>query len=168
MTLKEFLEALSANPFYLLVYFSLIPLTALIAWLLGRGEGNTSPWKYLYATLIYMVCIPGIFAVGLNIYAFMFERRGIMNLDIYTQLIPVLSMILTIYLITKNADLSSIPGFGRLTGLLVMLLATFGIMWFVDRTRLLAITFIPIQYIGLIFIVLFLVIKFGWGRLFAK
>ena len=75
MTLKEFLDSLSANPFYLLVYFSIIPLTALIAWLLGKGEGNTSPWKYLYASLIYMVCVPGIFAVGLNLYAFLFEPR---------------------------------------------------------------------------------------------
>lgn len=168
MTLKEFLDSLSTNPYYLLVYFSLIPITALITWLLGKGEGNDSPWKYLYATLIYMVCIPGIFAIVLSIYGFMFERRGIMNIDIYTQIIPVLSMALTIFLITKNADLNYIPGFGRLTGLLFMILATFGIMWFIDRTRLFAITFIPIQYIGLIFIVLFLVIKFGWGRLFAK
>ena len=91
-----------------------------------------------------------------------------MNIDIYTQLIPVLSMLLTIFLITKNADLSNIPGFGRLTGLLFMLLATFGIMWFIDRTRLLAITFIPMQYIAFIFIGLFLVIKFGWGKLFAR
>ncbi len=168
MTLKEFLDSLSTNPFYLLVYFSLIPLTALIAWFLGRGEGNTSPWKYLYASLIYLVCVPGIFAVALNMYAFLFERRGIMNMDIYTQLIPVLSMILTIFLVTKNADLSNIPGFGRLTGLLLMLLATFGIMWFIDRTRLFAITFIPVQYIAIIFIALFLIIKFGWSKMFTR
>jgi len=168
MTLKEFLETLSTNPYYLLVYFSLVPVTALIAWLLGRGEGNHSPWKYLYATLIYLVCVPGIFAIALSIYGFLFERRGIMNLDIYTQIVPVLSMFLTIYLITKNADLSEIPGFGRITGLLLMIFATFGLMWFVDRTRLFAITFIPVQYIAIIFIALFLIIKFGWSRLFTR
>ena len=62
MTLEEFLEKLVENPFYIIAYFALIPITALIAGFLGKDEGHLAPWNYLYSTLIYLVCVPGIFA----------------------------------------------------------------------------------------------------------
>ena len=70
MTLQEFFRLLGENPSYVLMYFGLIPITALLAGILGKGEGEISPWKYLYSTLIYLVCVPGIFALTLNIYLF--------------------------------------------------------------------------------------------------
>ena len=67
MTLQEFFRLLGENPSYILIFFTLIPLTALLANFMGKGEGNMPPWSFLYAVLIYLVCIPGIFAFSLSI-----------------------------------------------------------------------------------------------------
>jgi len=38
MTLKSFFELLAANPAILIFFFIACPMTALLAWWLGRGE----------------------------------------------------------------------------------------------------------------------------------
>jgi len=168
MTIQQFLNHISNDPFYLLLYLSLLPFTALLFLLLAKNEGTKSPWKFGYSVLIYLSCIPGIFAFVFLVYRFIFENQQILNVDIYTQLLPIISMTLTIFLIRKNVDLTYIPGFGKLSGLTMMILATFIVMWIFNKTHLLAITFIPIQYILIIFIVLFIAIKVGFDKMITK
>jgi len=168
MTIQQFLNHISSDPFYWMLYLALLPFTALLFLLLAKNEGTKSPWKYAYSVLIYLSCIPGIFAFVFLAYRFIFENQQILNIDIYTQLLPIFSMALTIFLVRRNVDLTGIPGFGKLSGLLMMIFATFGIMWFINKTRLLAITFIPIQYILIIFVVLFILIKVGFDKIIVK
>ncbi len=167
MTLEEFFVLLSDKPVLILAYFSLIPLAAFIAGLLGKGEGNQSPWKYLYATLIYLVCIPGIFAVTLNIYLFLFEKQSIFQANVFTQILPVLSMIATLLLIRNNTNLEQIPGFGKLSGLVMMIATILGMGWIMDKTRLFVFSYLPFQYVFLIFIGMLLVLRLGWSKLMS-
>ena len=168
MTLQDFFKLLGENPSYIVGYFGLIPFTALLAGLLGSGEGHISPWKYLYAALIYLVCIPGIFAVTLNIYLFLFEKnqRSILESDILSQILPILSMILTLFIISRNVSFSNIPGFDKLSGLMTMIAGTFAFMWFLDRTHIYVFSYIPFWQAILIFLGLFLVIRVAWSRMF--
>ncbi len=168
MTLQEFFNLLSENPSIILAYFGLIPITALIAGILGKGEGHISPWSILYSTLIYLIAIPGIFAITLNVYFFIFERRSILQTDVYTQILPILSMVVTLLLIQKNVALDRIPGFGKLSGLVMMILSVFVILWVIEKTRIYAITFIPFQYFILLFVGLLVIVRLGWTRLFSK
>lgn len=165
MTLKEFFDLLATNPEILIFFFIACPLTALLAWLLGKGEGHISPWKYLYTYLIYVVCIPGIFAVTLNIYLFLFERQSVFDADIWTQILPIFSMIATLLLIRKNVSFDQIPGFGKLSGLLLIIAAILVIMWFVDRTHIIAITFVPFYQAVLGFLIMLAIALFGWKKL---
>lgn len=167
MTLADFFQKIADTPSYIIFYFTIIPVTALLAGWLGKGEGHIAPWKYLYSTLIYLVSVPGIFAVTLSIYFFLFEKRSILQTDVFVQILPVVSMIATLLLIRKNVRLDDIPGFDKLSGLIMMITATLAIMWFFDRTRIIAFTYIPFQYVILIFIGLLIVIRLGWKRLFA-
>lgn len=81
MTLGELIDAVGDNPLPAAGYFLTVPLTAVVAGWLGRGEGAQTPWKYLYTVIVYAVCIPGIFALALGVYQFMFGRRDILNAD---------------------------------------------------------------------------------------
>lgn len=168
MTLQDFFNLLADNPAYIIMFFTLIPITALLAAFMGKGEGHLSPWRYLYSVLIYLVCVPAIFSITLSAYLFLFERRSILQTDVYTQILPILSMVLTLWLIRKNVDLEYIPGFDKLSGLIMMIVAALGIMWFIDRTRIFAFTYIPFPYVLLIFVGLLLVIRLGWGRLVSR
>ena len=165
MTLQEFFRMLGDNPSYILLYFGLIPVTALLAWLLGSGEGHLSPWKYLYSALIYLVCIPGIFALTLNIYLFLFERRSVMESDVFSQILPVFSMVGTLLIIRRNVTFAAIPGFNNLSGLVTMITATFAFMWLIDRTRIYVFTTVPFWQVIVIFFALFMIVRFGWSRL---
>ncbi|TAK41946.1 MAG: hypothetical protein EPO28_07890 [Saprospiraceae bacterium] len=168
MTLQEFFDLLAANPFWILAFFILVPFTAWLAGNLGKGEGHLTPWKYLYSTLVYLSCVPGIFAVTLSIYLFIFERRPILQTDIYTQILPVLSMVGTLLLIRRNVDLKDVPGFEKISGLILVITATLALMWFIDRTHIWVISFLPFWQAVLIFIGLLLTVKWGWGKIFSN
>ena len=143
MTLQELFTLLSNQPIYVLAYFGMIPLTAILAGLLGRGEGHLSPWKFMYSALVYLVCVPGIFAVSLNIYLFLFENQSILQYNILTQFVPIVSMIVTLLIIRYNVDLDQIPGFEKLSGLIMVIAVALGLMWIIDRTHLLVISILP-------------------------
>lgn len=161
MTLSEFFDYLSSNPVVLLAYFIGIPFTALLANVMGKGEGNESPWKYLYSALIYLVCVPGIFAVALSVYFFLFERGSLMNANVLIQILPIVSMVLTLAFVRRNATFDLIPGFGKLSNLMLMIGSVFVLMYLLDRIHLVAWVNIPVQY--LIVIVAGLLIAFRYG-----
>lgn len=167
MTLGEFFEILSNNPAIVLFYFIALPLTALLAWVFGKKEGHLSPWRYLYSVLVYMSVVPGIFAVTLCIYQFMFERQSIDQISIFTEILPIFSMLLTIWLIRKNVSLDQIPGFGKLSGLIIIIAVVLVIMWILDKTRVFVFTSIPFLYVVLLLVVLFFVIRFGLKKVTA-
>jgi hypothetical protein len=167
MTVGELFELLSQNPSIVLFYFIAVPLTAFLALIFGKDEGTDSPWKYLYSTLVYLICIPGIFAVTLNIYLFLFERISLFEANIYTQVLPIFSMILTLWLIRKNVCFEDIPGFGKLHGLILVLASILSLMWVVDRTHIIAITFMPFYWVFIIFGAMTAGIWLGWNKFFS-
>jgi len=168
MTLREFLNLIAANPEYILAFFAMIPLTAILSNVMGKGEGHLSPWKFLYSTLIYLVAVPGIFAITLSIYLFLFERISIFDTDIYTQILPIFSMIITFLIIRKNVDLDHIPGFGKLSGMIMMITVVMMMMWFMEKTRIFVISVVPFQNVIFLFVGLLIVFRFGWSKMMKK
>ena len=167
MTLGEFFDILSRNPAIVLFYFIAVPLTALLAYFFGKNEGHLSPWKYLYSVLIYLTAVPGIFAITLCIYKFFFERQGIEQINIYTELVPIGSMILTLWLIRKNVSLDDIPGFDKLSGLMIVIAVVLVIMWILDKTHIFVFTSFPFVYVLLLLIVLFILIRLGLKKVMS-
>lgn len=167
MTLGEFFQMMSDNPSVILFFFISVPLTAGLALVYGKGEGNESPWNYLYSALVHLAVIPGLFAITLSVYLFMFERMPIMDTNIYTQILPILSMVITLVLIRKNTCFEDIPGFGRLSALILLIFAILSIMWLMDKTHIIAFTFIPFHWVIVVFLVLLVVFRFAGKRLFS-
>ncbi len=168
MTLQELFDYFADHPKLILEYFILIPVLALVAGALDKDEGHYFPWNYIYAVLIYLVAIPGIFAITLNVYIFLFEKRNIMATDLSTQVLPVVSMIFTLWIIRKNVILDYIPGFDRLSGLMMLIAAALALMWLVDRFRVIAFTQIRFQYVILFLLALIFVMRYGMRSLFGS
>ncbi|MBL7775157.1 MAG: hypothetical protein JNK89_04095 [Saprospiraceae bacterium] len=169
MTLREFFDYLNEHPLVIVGYFLVVPLIAVLAgWTSRGGGGEQSPWKYLYSALTYAVCIPGIFSVALSVYLFLFERGGsILNTNLLTQVVPVVSMVLTLSVIRQNARFDAIPGFGKLSSLMMTIGAVFMLMYLLDRTHLIAFVWMPVQYLLLIVVGLLLVFRYGFRQLIA-
>ena len=164
MTLGQFFDLCSTQKDIVSMYFTLLPLTAALARWLGKGEGHLTPWKYLYTFLIYGVCIPGIFSVTLSIYKFLFERGSIMDANIFTQILPVISMFLTLGLIKTNVKLDQVPGFGKLSSLMSMITIILVVMWILEKTNIWVFTYMPFFQFLLMLIVIFIVIRYLFKR----
>ncbi len=167
MTLQEFFDLTSSSPAFILFYFVALPLTAFLASLFGKGEGHLTPWKQLYCFLVFAAAIPGIFAVILNVYLFLFEQQPILQSNIYTQILPIFVMALTLWLIRRNVAFELIPGFDRLSGLMSIVLAVLAVMWLLDRMHIIAFTYMPFHYVLILLITAFVVIRFGAKKVFA-
>ena len=161
MTLGEFFQACSDTPAILIFYVVAVPLTALLALIFGKNEGHLSPWKYLYAALIYLACVPGIFAITLSIYLFLFERFDVMDTNIYTQILPIVSMFLTLAIVKRNVSLDAIPGFEKLSGLMLLIAIIMTGMWILDRTHIISITYIPFIWVIVLLAVVFITARFA-------
>lgn len=149
-----------------MVYFLILPFTAWVVGMAADGSRDVKFWSYIYAILVYAVCIPGIFAVTLNIYLFLFERQSIWQANIVLQFLPIISMGITLILIKSKIPFSLIPGFGKLSGFLTLIAALIGIMWFFDRIHLVALTYVPFTVILVGFVLTLLAIRFAWSKLF--
>lgn len=168
MTLRELFEYLSLHPESVVIYFLLIPVTALLAGILGRGEGSQSPWKYLYSALVFLVCVPGIFAAALAVYLFVFEPGGsIFNVNLLTQVLPIASMIVTLGIIRRNTTFQYIPGFSKLSDLIFMIGAVFLLMYLIDRLHLIAWVNVPVQWLLLIVAGLLILFRVGLKRMMS-
>lgn len=168
MTLGEFFNALSENPSIVCFLFVAVPLTALLASIFGKNEGAKSPWKELYTILVYITSIPGIFAITLNVYLFLFERQPILETNIFTQIFPILSMVVTLWLVRRNVSFEDIPGFDKLGGLILIIAALIILMWILEKTHIYAITIIPFSYFIFMFVILLVIIRFGWKRMYTN
>lgn len=165
MTLGDFLNYVAENPYYTIFYFFALPFAAFLANIFGKGEGHLSPWCNFYSALIYLVTIPGIFAIVLTMYHFLFERQSIYEPNLYAQVLPIISMALTFYLIKKNVDYKDIPGFGKLVNLLGIIAGFMVIFFFLEKMHIIALTYIPFIWFVLALIILFVAVRFGAKKL---
>lgn len=168
MTLRDIFDHVSANPSALIWFLLCIPLLTFIVsiWQDPNTPPQQSQTRYIYAVLAYTAAIPGIFAFTLNLYTFLFERQSIWTMNLVTQVLPIITMVVTLILIKRNVPFEYVPAFGKLSGFITLIFATMGIMWFVDRLRIYAITYVPFQYIAIGFIGMLLLIRFGWKKMF--
>lgn len=165
MTLGQFFETVSAQPSIVLFYFFSLPFTAFLAIIFGKNEGHLSPWKYLYTILVYFACIPGIFALTLNAYLFLFERQPIMQMNIYTQILPIICMLITLWLIRKNVNLNDVPGFDKIGSLIFIITILISMMWILEKTHIFVFTYMPFYQFVLIFIGFLVIIRFTWVKM---
>lgn len=165
MTLQQFFEWIQTNPFYVVYYFLALFLSTLALTKLVPDEGHLSPWNRLYSYIIYAVSIPGIFAITLSVYFFLFEKRSIMETELLLQVLPIVMMILILYLINRSVDLDFIPGFEKLNSLMWIIGIVLSLMWVIDRTHIYAITFIPFHYVLILLIGGILVMRIAFKKI---
>lgn len=167
MTLGDFFQFAANHPANVIFYFAIIPFAALLAGWMEREEGHLPPWNYLFSTLVYLVAIPAILSAAYTAYRWFFDRESILNTDILLQVLPIASMAVTFFLVKRRVRIDTLPGFGRLSGMVMMIVASMMIMYFLDRFRIIGFTVIPFQYLLIIFLLLLFAIRFGWKRIGA-
>ncbi|MFC1836810.1 hypothetical protein ACFL2Q_19150, partial [Thermodesulfobacteriota bacterium] len=90
MTTQDLIRSASEYPWLLLAYFLILPiLTVLLGLLHDRHSGGRPPWRYFYAAIVYLVCIPGMLAAVLTGYALFFTGKNLLQVNLLVYFLPI-------------------------------------------------------------------------------
>lgn len=169
VSILELFGYFEEHPWYLIGYTIGLPFVAVLLRLLhGSLRAQLSPWKYLYTVVIYLSCIPGIFVFFSALYLAVFRRENLLALDIVVYALPVLSMIFTLIIVKRTIDFDDIPGFQRISGLFALTVATFALLFVLDRLRILIFFRASIVWFLVLGIAIFVALKVGGRLLFGR
>ena len=166
MSVNDLTALAGEHPLAVLAILGPLPL---LAWLVGRmsgREGGRSPWKYLYSGLVYAACVPGILAAVLTAYSLFFVRADLLQVNLLVHLLPIVVMVLTLVVIGKDVDFDRVPGFDRLSGLMLILGVSFTAALFVVKLRVWLFFGSSIATLFLLAVAAFLVLMWGSHKLF--
>lgn len=168
MTLQELFDMMGENPSFIMAYFIGLPVLSLImTWITGK-DSYQSPWKYVYSALIYAACIPGIFATMLVAYTLFFENKSLLQVNLFVYFLPIVSMFAVLMILSRKLRLDQIPGFDKISGLIFMIVAVSVIIFILMRMRIFTVFFGSIGHLFLLFLILLIVFRIGFKRLFAN
>lgn len=169
MTSRELVELAGHYPLVLVGAFLAPPLAA---WLLGRmhprGQGGLAPWKYFSAVLVYLTCVPGMFAGVITGYSLFFSRENLLDADLLVTLLPIVSMAATLIIIRKSVSFEDVPGFDRLSGLMAMVGCSFAIALAIQKTNIFLFFGASIEKLFVLAAAVFALLKWGAYTLFRR
>jgi hypothetical protein len=169
MTTRDLIQLAGQHPYVLATGFLVPPA---IAWLLGRiherGRGGVPPWKHLYAALVYLACVPGMFAGVITAYTLFFSGENLLDANLLVYFLPVVSMVVTLVFIRKSVSFDEVPGFDRLSGLMVMVGCSFAIALAIQKTRIWVVFGGSIEKLFLLAAGIFALLKWGTYTLFRR
>ncbi len=168
MTLQQLFDIIGENPTLIIIFFLGLPILSLIMiWITGE-DAYKSPWKYIYSALIYLTCVPGIFATLLVAYNLFFGHKSLLDVNLFVYFLPIFSMIGTLLILSRKIHLDEIPGFDKISGLVFMITAASITIFILDKMRILVFFYGSIWYLIGLFVVLLVIFRVGFKRLFAK
>ncbi len=168
MTPNELMALASANPAIVGAVLAAPVVTATALQLTPALDQPRGGLAALWSAVIYAACIPGIFAAVALVYMAAFMRSNLMNLDVLAVFGPIAAMIATIGLAGRKVCIGDLPGVDRLGGLLMMLGATFMVVFLLERTRIVVLFHGSVWTLLFLCFVLFIVFKIGLGRVFGR
>lgn len=164
MTIRDLLFVLTDHQFIILGYFILLLISTLVLAAIV-SKSNINYLKYVASVLVYGVCIPGIFSTMITFYMFFILRADIMQLNIIVYLLPILFMISILIIMNKRIGMKLIPGFGKLSALMILIGLSFLLVFVIQRTYFGVVFMGGFLQLLITFAVLFLMLKYAWYKL---
>jgi hypothetical protein len=168
VTIRELLQWASEHPGLLVAWFVAPPV---LVWVIGRlhgpGRGGRSPWRYVYALAIYLASIPGTLAAVLAGYTLFLLRESLLDVNLLLYALPLVSMLATLGLAKRSVEFDEVPGFERLSGLIILLVVTFSIVLFIAKTRIWIWFGSSLLVLGVMALIVFGLLKWAASRLFG-
>ena len=169
MTTRDVIQWAGQHPVVLLLGFVAPPVLAWLAGQMhGKDQGKLAPWRYLYSVLVYLVCVPGMFAGVITAYTLFFSGENLLDANLLVYFLPIASMVATLVLIRKNVSFDDVPGFDRLSGLMVMVACSFVIALVIQKTRIFVFFGGSIEKLFLLAAAVFALLKWGTYMLFRR
>jgi hypothetical protein len=125
--------------------------------------------RCLLATAIYLAVVPGVGMIVVLLYMVFFVRLNLLHeMHLVLHLLPIVSMVATLWAATRLAPFAAIPGFDRLQGLLLLVGLSFAALLLVHKMFIGIVFFAKFEYLLLLlggFLVLW---RLGIARVLKK
>jgi hypothetical protein len=169
VTARDLLELVGRHPLALAGLFVVLPAAVLVLGVLhGAGGGGRAPWRFFYAVIVYLACVPGIGAAVITAYTLFFTRENLLDKNLLVYVVPIVSMALTLLLIRKRVPFDDIPGFHRIWGLMTLIAVTFVILLVIHKTFIGIFFAAPIAALFTLGAFLFALLKWGSAALLGE
>ncbi len=141
--------------------------TPLAVWLLGRGLGRyrRASFARLMTVPVYVVVLPGVFVLLVLAYMMFFTGQNLLTeVDVVLAGVPIASMVATLWVIRQFVAFDEIPGFDKLSGMVVLALLAFGCLLLVLKLRIFIGVFAGAYALLGFFLLLYLAFHWAWRR----
>jgi len=167
MTIQDLIDQLGHYSVFIALYFVIPPM---LVWSLGfvayDREGRIMFFDYAYSVLIYLVSIPGVISAVLIGYSLFLVRQNLLDVNFLIYFVPVISMGLSFFFIGRRVSFDRLPGFGRLSGLMMMIGLSFLVVLALFKLRLIIGFFASMESLVVIGIAVFIMFKYASTKLF--
>ncbi len=169
MTLRDLIQSAGHHALPVFATLAAVPVISFLVGISHRnGEGRNAPWKFAYAVLVYLACIPGIFAAVLTAYTLFFSNESLLDANLLIYFLPIAAMVVTLVIIRKRVSFDDVPGFDRLSGLMVLMASSFVIALAIHKTRIFIGFFGSVEMLFVLAAGVFALLKWGSFMLFRS
>ncbi|MDE0298940.1 MAG: hypothetical protein OXN17_09930 [Candidatus Poribacteria bacterium] len=168
MSVNELLERLEDYTGWAVCFFAALPIIALIVSFVYKRVARRKLIESVFSAIIYVSAVPGVFACILIFYLLFFTGTNLLNINIVSSFLPIVSMGLVFGIIGKNSNFDDLPGFGRLTGLMLLIAIVSCVTLAIYKLRIFVGFFASIEALVGIAIAVFVLFKVGLARLGGK
>ncbi len=150
--------------------FSMLALPFL-AWGAGSIVKRFSPRaaNCFLAVPVYIAVLPGICTTVALAYLLFIARVNVLEkVDLILYLGPILCMVATLYAISRVSRFDDIPGFDRLSGLMILAGLAFGLTLFIAKLHFLVAFFASLTTLFFLFIAILALFMFGMAKFKGK
>ncbi len=162
MSTNDFVNLIGHHPFLLITFFLAVPLLSRLNGALhGPGNGDQAPWRGVYAVLLYLACIPGMFSCALTAYTLFITRKDLLNVPPLVYFGPIVAMIATLVIIHRQVAFKAIPGIHRLSAFMLIIAVSFAVILAIEKTYIGVLFLGNFFYLLLLALAIFLLLKMG-------
>ncbi len=164
MTIDELIKSITQDTVALFFFFLILPIVAFLAASMSQNKGHQPPFNYVLSGLIYTSAVPGVLSLSFWGYAMLYGQQSLIELPFTVYYMPLISMLLTFYLIGRSISIKALPWFGALYELMILMAIVFCFILFLMHLEVLPLK--RLWQVLLVFTGLFILLKLAWERFY--
>ncbi|MDE1464435.1 hypothetical protein [Spartinivicinus poritis] len=168
MSINELLSLIAEYQLVIVSYFISLPVVSYILLLMYKRTAQLNWVDYFLSVLVYLASIPGIISFSLIFYTLFIIRGNLLEVNALVYFLPVVSMVLVFVQIARKTDFEHLPGFGRLSGLMLMMLLTCIVVLVLQRLHFFVGFFASIESLIVIAVIIFTLFKIAGAKIMNK
>jgi len=168
MSVKELLDWMSLHSPFVIIYLTILPLLSSALSYFANSIKMKKSVRRLISILLHLSVIPGMFSSALVFYTLFIVKGNLLAVNALLYFAPIISMFVLIVLIKRKLSLNVLPGFNRLSGMMLMMFISCFIVLLLYRFRLVIGFFGSFGQLLIAAVILYLIFKLALYKMRSK